>query len=64
MRRLAKPLGRKAHVGSNPTPSAFARRSLDLAEKPGGMAEWLNALLLKSSMAERPSGVRIPLPPP
>ncbi len=28
------------------------------------MAEWLNALVLKTSKGSRPSGVRIPVPPP
>ena len=31
---------------------------------PGGMAEWFKATDLKSVVAARPPGVRIPLPPP
>ena len=30
----------------------------------GGVAEWLNALVLKTSKVLKPSGVRIPHPPP
>ena len=30
---------------------------------PGGMAEWFKATDLKSVVAARPPGVRIPLPP-
>jgi hypothetical protein len=32
--------------------------------KPGGMAEWTMATVLKTVVAARSPGVRIPLPPP
>lgn len=32
--------------------------------KVGGMAEWLNAAVLKTVVPSRVPGVRIPLPPP
>lgn len=66
MRRLAKPLGRKTHVGSNPTPSApqiFAPQKAgqtrdsqsEFCESPsGGLAEWLNAAVLKTVGSQDP----------
>ena len=40
------------------------REYLTFAVHFGGMAEWLNAPVLKTGIRESVSGVRIPIPPP
>jgi hypothetical protein len=52
---LEKRCGRKAIESSNLSPSAI--------DKLGGVAEWLNAAVLKTVVGASPSRVRI-LPPP
>jgi hypothetical protein len=49
----------ESNAGCLATPSSYGK-----IFSPGGMAEWFKATDLKSVVAARPPGVRIPLPPP